>query len=226
MIHYSIHYSRRRSISIIITPDKNVIVRVPYFTSKKSIDHFVSSKQEWIIKHLNSQNNRISLNTLNNYTNGGKIFFLGKEYTLSIVQSSSKRSNVIIRDNNIIVSSKQEGEEEIIKTIAKWYSLQASVFFTNKMKEITSQFPSFDFKPTELHVRFMKSRWGSCSRSGKIVLNTHLMKIDEKYTCYVIKHELCHLKEMNHGQGFYKILEQLSPDYKTIKKEMKNFRLQ
>ena len=68
----------------------------------------------------------------------------------------------------------------------------------------------------------MKSRWGSCGRSGRITLNVELIKLDPKYTDYVILHELCHLKEMNHGKGFYELLGRCVPTIGHFERNLGN----
>ncbi|HEY6906360.1 MAG TPA: M48 family metallopeptidase, partial [Ignavibacteriaceae bacterium] len=65
-------------------------------------------------------------------------------------------------------------------------------------------------------------RWGSCSASGNISLNYKLMKYRKELIDYVIIHELCHLKEMNHSKKFWKLVEGLVTEYKSLKRELKS----
>jgi predicted metal-dependent hydrolase len=66
----------------------------------------------------------------------------------------------------------------------------------------------------------MKSRWGSCSTSGSIRLNSQLIKTPLACIDYVILHELCHIAEMNHSQRFYHLLDQVMPEWRGVKKEL------
>ena len=75
---------------------------------------------------------------------------------------------------------------------------------------------------TEIRFRKMKRQWGNCNSNGVITLNTMLMKLNKKHREYVIIHELCHLKQMNHSQDFYKLLHKLFPDALHVEKEIKN----
>jgi predicted metal-dependent hydrolase len=66
-----------------------------------------------------------------------------------------------------------------------------------------------------------KTRFGSCSSRGNISFSYLLMQYPDEAIDYVVVHELAHLKEMNHSQNFYKIVESVLPDYKERRKLLK-----
>lgn len=66
-----------------------------------------------------------------------------------------------------------------------------------------------------------KTRFGSCSSKGNLSFSYLLMLYPDSAIDYVVVHELAHLKEMNHSQRFYKIIEEVLPDYKERKKLLK-----
>ncbi len=70
-------------------------------------------------------------------------------------------------------------------------------------------------------IRNQKSRWGSCSSKGNLNFNCMLMKAPEEVLDYVIIHELCHRKEMNHSKAFWAEVAKLCPDYKAHRKWLK-----
>jgi predicted metal-dependent hydrolase len=91
------------------------------------------------------------------------------------------------------------------------------------MNKVLSDHENQMFKPSGLVIRTMKRRWGSCSGKGIITLSTELIKLDDLYIEYVITHELCHLKQHNHGPEFYKLLSGLFPDWKSVRKELRKY---
>ncbi len=58
----------------------------------------------------------------------------------------------------------------------------------------------------------MKTRWGSCSRHGRIFLNLRLVQAPVELIDYVIVHELCHIKEHNHSKRYYALLNAAMAD--------------
>ena len=70
-------------------------------------------------------------------------------------------------------------------------------------------------------VRNQKSRWGSCSRRGSISLNWRLIQSPTHVRDYIILHELCHLREMNHSSRFWREVERVCPDFELAEKWLK-----
>ncbi len=77
------------------------------------------------------------------------------------------------------------------------------------------------FKYNRVAIRDQSSRWGSCSSKGNLNFNYRLALLTERQSDYIIVHELCHLKEMNHSSKFWDLVEQSIPDYKAIRTELK-----
>jgi len=94
-----------------------------------------------------------------------------------------------------------------------------------KVFELVEQYqgnPYVDIADVHYTFRNMSTRHGSCNKTKRrISLSIHLIHVDPTFIEYVFLHEICHLKEANHGPSFYKLLEKLCPNYKQLKKELK-----
>jgi predicted metal-dependent hydrolase len=77
----------------------------------------------------------------------------------------------------------------------------------------------------ELCVKRLSKRWGSCSKAGDMLLNTELVKAPLYCIDYVIMHELCHLKEHTHSNGYYKLLSKHMPDWEKRKERLERILL-
>ena len=71
-------------------------------------------------------------------------------------------------------------------------------------------------------IRMQKSRWGSCSAKKNLNFNCLLMLTPDEIVDYVVVHELCHLKEMNHSPRFWAEVEKVLPDYRERRKWLKD----
>lgn len=75
--------------------------------------------------------------------------------------------------------------------------------------------------PTDISLRRMTSRWGSCTpATGRIRLNLELAYLPEQYLEYVLVHELTHLWERGHGEGFQRRMSMYLPQWKRLRKEL------
>ena len=73
----------------------------------------------------------------------------------------------------------------------------------------------------KITIRNQKTRWGSCSSKGNLNFNCLLMLAPPEVLDYVVVHELCHRKQMNHSKAFWSEVEKVLPDYKEARKWLK-----
>lgn len=74
-------------------------------------------------------------------------------------------------------------------------------------------------------IREQKTRWGSCSSAGNLNFNWKLILLPEELLDYVVVHELAHRREMNHSAAFWAVVEQEMPEYRELRKRLKNYHL-
>lgn len=79
----------------------------------------------------------------------------------------------------------------------------------------------YGFQYEKLTIRNQKTRWGSCSTNGTLSYNYKIAILPEKFSNYIVVHELCHLREFNHSERFWKLVARTIPDYKEIRSELR-----
>jgi hypothetical protein len=81
------------------------------------------------------------------------------------------------------------------------------------------------FTYNQVRIKHNSSNWGSCSELGNINLNLNLMRLPEHLRDYVMLHELCHLRYMNHGTEFHALLESVCPDHRALNRELRTYKM-
>ncbi len=219
-IEFSIKYSARRTMGIIISPDSGVVVRVPYRTGEKEIGKMIREKAVWIRKVLSKHETLLRLDNNKSFTDGGSVLFMGNEHFLKLVPSERY---YIRKAGDAIIEVGIDGRNDpgIIKAMMEsWFKIIARKTFIKMFRDILTKYHQYDFQPVAFSVRKMKKRWGSCTINGRIGISADLIRLDMIYAEYVIIHELCHLRHHNHGKEFYRLLSELFPGWKPVRQEL------
>lgn len=124
------------------------------------------------------------------------------------------RKKVLARREEIASQKKLTAEE--LHQLAD----QASVVIPEKVKSYAGR---IGVSYGRITIRNQKTRWGSCSAKGNLNFNCLLMLTPERVQDYVVVHELCHRKEMNHSERFWKEVERILPDYRERRKWLKEY---
>ena len=113
---------------------------------------------------------------------------------------------------------------DVVLLLDSWYLAHAEVQFRKRLAECGTRFPAHgDFTPSSMKIQAMKSRWGSMSAAGRLLLHPHLVRASGDGIDYVITHELCHLAIQNHSRDFYQLLTSVMPDWEQRKVKLERF---
>ncbi len=217
-IRYEFKRSPRRSVVAKIRRDGVIEVRAPLLYRESNMLAFLNQHRRWIFNHLDRLQN--TDNQQKKYISGEIHHYLGKKYTLQVVESNT--NSVFIEGNSLIINSKYPENPKYLEIqLNKWYRNQAKIVFSELLPPIIEKFRKYNVAPAKISIRDMRSRWGSCSRKGNISLNLQLIKLNENCIRQVMVHEMCHLVYFNHQAGFHALMDEMMPDWKLWKKEMK-----
>ena len=221
-MQYQLIRSKRKTIAISFDRDGNLVVKAPYFLKNFEIDAFVQSKAEWIKAtaiRLAREKERHESSRLK-LENGDTLPYLGEQRVLSVIREDRKRAKVCSAMERILLVVPYEADYEYRRNaLEKWYRKEASDIIEEKASEYAMRL-SVSFQ--DIHIKDTKSRWGSCSGKGNLNFNCLLMLAPPEVIDYVVIHELCHRKEMNHSRAFCREVEKVMPDYKKSVLWLKN----
>ena len=159
-IPYRLIRADRKTISIRITPEGEILVRAPRSMPAADVRRFVESKEDWIEKHLSAR---------------------------PPVQPMTQTQLRDLADRALDI---------IPKRVAHFAPLAGVTY-------------------GRITIRNQRTRWGSCSAKGNLNFNCLLLLCPTEVLDYVVIHELCHRKQMNHSPLFWQEVERLCPDYRA-----------
>ena len=207
-----------RSVKLSVGVDGSLRASIPYYSPEFAVRRLVNGNRDEIRKMLATHNAK------NSYKDGDLI---GKTHTLFLRKFSGEEIKISNEGNQILVQIPQElafenplVQSEIRKTVSKILRKQAKAYLPRRIDFLAEKY-GFSFE--KLRFSHTGTRWGSCSSSGTISLNIALMNLPHHLIDYVIIHELCHTRQMNHSSKFWQEVEKYCPDYKKYVQEIKQF---
>lgn len=181
-----------------------LLVRAPRFLSETKCMEFVgqnaSRLQKMIKKQLEFEAKRDAL--------GGHFLYLGSKMPVKLDGNIRKK---YLFENDMLVLSKKEHFREFLRD-------EARRIITPKAEDIAA---FYGVKYEKISFRDVKSRWGSCSARKNLSFSSRLVGAPKSVIEYVVIHEICHLKELNHSVRFWSHVSALLPDYKESEKWLK-----
>lgn len=201
-VRYRILRSRRRTLTITVSEGK-VVVRAPLGASDELVGRFVVEKEGWILKKIEEQT-------------GGEFADVmeGKTLLDDGVRKPVKYG---------AARSEEKGGEFFLKNeraVRPFFEGTRCLFLPDEVFELSRR---TGMMPADVSVRDFKARWGCCDADGRIRLNWRLVMLPPALREYVLIHELCHLKEMNHSAAFWKLVGKHCGDYRQRRRQLKKY---
>ena len=208
MISPQIIRSNRKTLSLSINENSDLVVRAPHRVSDDEIQKFISEKSAWIDNKQRLIKARLEDN-LNQFSSA-QCLYLGSLYPLKIDNSNVE----LISFNGHMFTIANVNRERISLPLKSWYkkrfievALPRLSYFSDKHK----------LKVNQVRVKEQKTLWGSCSSKNNINLNYLLIMAPMKVIDYVIVHELVHTIHKNHSAKFWQKVETIMPNYKDAR---------
>ena len=216
-LEYELVRSKIKNMYILIRNGK-VIVKVPKAISDNRIRNFINSKEEWINKKLKEFEKKSFKEK--SYVSGEVFKVLGNDYTLNIEYGDFEKASVNLNNGYINICVSENCETVKIKELIEKMYYKIALMIVDKSVNMWKNI--LKIAPDVVVIKKLKTAWGKCNSKGKITINPDLMKYDQRVIDYVVLHEFCHLRYMNHSKDFWNMVSKYMPDYKLLRNELKN----
>ena len=202
--------SKRKTLSLTINENAELIFRAPKRLSIEKIQDFINEKENWI-----NRKKRLIENQIKDVTsNHNKLLYLGNLFPINVEQNASKE--LFFTGEEFIANSIEP--DSLSLSIKKWYK--------NKFKEIALPRVAYfankhNLMVNQVRIKNQKTMWGSCSSKNNINLNYLLLMAPMGVIDYVIVHELVHTIHRNHSTDFWDSVESIMPEFQEHKRWLK-----
>lgn len=214
-IKYSIKYSARKTISIIVERDRSVVVRAPLNTSLEVIDKEIRKRKRLLQEKISHNQKYPFPKQAKQFVSGETLLYLGKHYKLYVTDNPDEP---ISFDNKFFIG--KTNQKEANKLFRDWYIKSATEVLVPKAKAIAKQ---LGVSYNNINILDLKYRWGSCTPKDNIHFNWRIIKAPMTVIEYIIVHELTHLLEANHTQEFWNRIAVMQPGFEKAKSWLKEF---
>lgn len=199
-LSYQLIRSPRRTLAVEVHPNGEIVVRAPTRTSLTEIEAFLRFRARWLSDKITEIEHRSALvpqrTHERQFYHRGQLLDWGWE------------------NADLVVPQRLTSQSEALSWVSKWQRSQAQTLFASMIGDHLPHVGVPGLRYQGLKLRRMKRRWGSCTSTGYITLNEHLIRVPDGCIRGVVVHELCHLAHLNHGPAFGHLMNDLYPDHR------------
>lgn len=207
---YTVRFSaRRRYPAVIVYPDLRVEVVAPPGTPLTAIEDLYRRKSVWAARTLEHFRAQPCPVTERRYVQGERFLFAGRERVLVIEEGDGYAAR--FDDEALRVPAPAgAGPDEVRERVIDLYR-RAAIEAIGPL--VDHHAARMGVAPPPFRVKFLKRRWGSCSRAGRLNFNLRLAMAPPAELEYIVVHELCHLVRLDHSPAFWRTVGEYMPDY-------------
>lgn len=209
--------ARARRLSIKVYPRGRVEVVVPRRTRPADVEQFVRENREWIRRAREEFADQYGAGEFR-LPERVALAAINREYviryvpdrTLKTVRFRASRDTVTLR-------GRVSDEQQCVVALRRWLASVAKTEFAPRLASLATL---TDTRYARMQVRAQRTCWGSRSCSGTVSLNMCLLFLKPSLLRYLLIHELCHGRHMNHSRRFWNLVRQFEPDYRRLDREL------
>lgn len=194
-------------------------VVAPKQLSAKAVQRLLDERPRAVANFLERARQKRGKRPEYRYGPGEKHLFLGCWYPLRFLGPGDPAPPGF-DGRQIALNVRGTDKEAVLGALRGWYRARAAEHFAQRLTHFCAIAPWTGGRVAPLRLRRMKKTMGSCSRTGVITMNPHMVKAPPLLVDKVIAHEVCHLAEHNHGRAFYALMDSLYPDWRAARKQL------
>jgi predicted metal-dependent hydrolase len=211
-IPYQVVRRKRKTLSIEVLPDGTVQAVAPLDTREEEIRWRLEKRGAWILRQQRELALLPPALPPRKYVSGETHRYLGRQHRLRVLVGRDEGVRVI-RGELLVTAKAPERAERVLQA---WLRERAEQVLAERMESCQERASHYGIRHSgEFRLRSMTTRWGSCSRTGRLTSNPLLIQAPKECIDCVLLHELCHAAEFSHSRAYYVLLGRVLPDWKA-----------
>jgi len=206
-------HPRARRLSIRVHAGGRVVVVVPRRSSARSVEAFINEHRDWIIR-TSRKLSPIEPLALPSHI---ELPAIGRSFALDYAGSHERRVRWAERGDTLVLHTSAEDAPASMAVLRDWLLAQARRQGPAQVAAIAAE---TGLEPSRLQFRLQRTRWGSCSSRGTVSLNACMLFLEGRLLRYLLLHELCHLRHMNHSKRYWDLVARFEPDCRALDREL------
>ncbi|KAF0207184.1 MAG: hypothetical protein FD171_1947 [Actinobacteria bacterium] len=222
-IAYTVRVSpRAKHVRLTVSRDGEVVVVVPRRFSVKRVPAIVADRADWIaLARTRALERRAMLAAAHGEGLPAEVVLQATGETWRFAYRATAAVSVTARassGNLLTLSGAIDDHDACTTALRRWVLRHAREQLAPMLEEISA---SRDLPHTTVRFRWQRTRWGSCSAKGAISLNAKLLFLPPHLVRYVMLHELCHTRVMDHSARFWAFLGEHDPLWQRHRRELR-----
>jgi predicted metal-dependent hydrolase len=212
--------SRIKRSRLVVSPEEGLVVETPTQPTLRRAHKMIYRRKNWVLdaledvraKHDKAQEIK---------KHKTSVLVLGKEKLIK-VRPSQKKEYILETKNYLILGFTQSHVTQKLaqQKVTHWLKIRSQQYLPLRVRQLSRQ---QSFKINGIVIKDQKTLWGSCTSEGNLNLNWRLMMAPRFAGDYIIMHELCHTRHLNHSSRFWKTVEGVCPHYEKAEKWFHDF---
>ncbi len=205
---------KRKTIGLAVDPEEGVIVTVPSDIDDKEIEKAVNGRAGWILEKIEFLREIKEPALDKEFLSGEKFQYLGRGYMLKVHPTEIKSPEATLKYGKFNVYVPERSKNVVREALLEWYYEHAQKKLKQRVKRYAGK---VGVEPNTVKVKHQQKRWGSCTKDKDLLFNWRIIMAPMSIVDYVVVHELCHLKEKNHTDAFWRSVKSVISDYEVRK---------
>jgi len=208
--------NRAKRLILQMIPPYTLELVVPRGTRPRDVETFLATNRRWVERAQEELRSRYPTG-LQELPDQVDLAAIGQQWEVRYLTTQVKNPRLTATKSLLTIETSDSARSDAAGLLRQWLLGRARIALKPWLRR---EAEVVGVKPNKIQVRTQRTRWGSCSPRGNINLNASALFLDAAIVRYLLIHELCHLRHLDHSARYWRCVESYEPDYKMLDKRL------